>query len=99
MSQRLKAKASKANQASFFLVRASVLKAREGLGPTQDGTDTLSREGSPTSISEDGPLTATTMRAMMAEFYTSIQASIQNQIQALTKELRREVQDIGHRAA
>ncbi|XP_063312514.1 olfactory receptor 6N1-like [Pelobates fuscus] len=101
MSQRNKSKAGKAEKASFLLAWTSTVKAKEGLSLFQNGTgppsDKCSRSPpvSPVPSQGEGPLTATTMRAMMAEFATTIQSSIKAQIQSLATELRKEFLDVG----
>ncbi|CAH2293093.1 Hypothetical predicted protein, partial [Pelobates cultripes] len=66
MSQRQKTKPTRADKASFFQMKATPQKAREGA--EQDGGPPRSREGSPTSPAspatntEDQPLTVATMR-------------------------------------
>ncbi|CAH2313027.1 Hypothetical predicted protein [Pelobates cultripes] len=84
MSQRQKSKAAKLERASFFLARTSALKAREGRSPSKDGDETCSKEGSlsppasPGSVPDERPLTAATMRQMMAELSESMQADIED---------------------
>ncbi|CAH2274281.1 Hypothetical predicted protein [Pelobates cultripes] len=104
MSQRHKSKQAKADRAAFFRARASALKSKEGLTPSQDDGGVCSRDSSPShpatpsSITEEGPLTVTAMRAMMAEFSVTIQGNVTTQIQALATELRKEIHDIGSRS-
>ncbi|CAH2321447.1 Hypothetical predicted protein [Pelobates cultripes] len=49
MSQRQKAKAAKADRASFFLVKPATALTRKGRSPTKDGGDTRSEEEPPPS--------------------------------------------------
>ncbi|CAH2274952.1 Hypothetical predicted protein [Pelobates cultripes] len=103
MSQRHKSKTAKADKASFFLTRASALKAREGLNASQGGGDAGSRDSSPSPLAspsltpDDWPLTMGTMRTLMAELSDTIQATIRGQMQAVATELREEIHEISQR--
>ncbi|CAH2251385.1 Hypothetical predicted protein [Pelobates cultripes] len=97
MSQRLKGKAAKTDRESFFLERTAETKARDGRGPTKDGAARDSREGSvsppasPSSAAEEGPLTISTMRLMLAELTENLQTSMKTQLQALAADLRKDI--------
>ncbi|CAH2300970.1 Hypothetical predicted protein [Pelobates cultripes] len=105
MSQKQKAKAAKADRASFLLVKPAASQTRKACGLLKDGSATRSEEDPPPSPMssdagpEDSPLTAQNMKKMLAELTDTIQRNMATQIQALMVDLRKEILEVGQHTA